>query len=239
MDQKTLLKEVERQKKIDATYFVTFEDFPYDDWKPARQRIEFMNLYAKGKSLLDIGCGFYPVTAEVKMPRKVGLDVSIKAAKKSWTEFTEFYFLDATKSSKEFLKEQLGTFDVIVASEFLEHIKNPGETIEKMAYLLNKNGRIILTMPNGRSIAGTVDKLRNHGKYNRFNLFHRTHVSLLKTQEWEKLFHKAGLTVEVFYFRPSDFIDHFPKEKWNFWKKICKIAPNYLAHQFFYVLRKV
>ncbi|MBI4919473.1 class I SAM-dependent methyltransferase [archaeon] len=238
MDRKLILKEADRQKKIDATFFVKFKDFPYNDWKPARQRIEFINKYAKGKSLLDIGCGFYPVTTEVKIPRKVGLDVSMKAARKSWTEFTEFYFLDLTQSSKEFLKKQLGTFDVIVASEFLEHIENPLDAIKKMAFLLNKNGRILLTMPNGSSIAGTIDKLRNHGTYNRFKLFHRTHVSFLKTQEWEELFYKAGLKIEVFDFRPSDFVDNFPKEKWNWWKKICALAPNYFAHQFFYVLKK-
>ncbi len=233
-----MIKEVERQKKINATYFATFEDFPYDDWKPARQRVEFMNKHALGKSLLDIGCGFYPVTAEVQMPRKVGLDVSIRAAKKSWKEFTEFHFLDITQTDKKFLKEHLGTFDTIVASEFLEHIEKPLETIKKMACLLNPKGKIILTIPSGTSIAGIIDKLRNKGEYNRFKLFHRTHVSLLKIEEWEELFNKAGLKITFFDFRPSDFVDHFPKEKWSWWKKICKLAPNYLGHQFFFVLEK-
>lgn len=223
---------------IHSRYFIDFKYYPYDDWKPSRQRINFINKFAKGNSLLDLGCGFYPVTAEFVAERKVGVDISVKAAEKSWKEFNEFHFLDPTQINKEILKNLLGTFDTIVASELLEHLENPEGIIKKMTYLLNDDGRILITVPNGSSIAGLIDKLFHNGRFHRFKLFHRTHINLLRTDQWEKIFENGGLEIEHFDFRPSDLIENFPKETSKIWKRICKIAPNLFGHQFFYVLCK-
>ena len=235
---KQITEEELKNITIYSKQFIDFKDYPYDDWKPAKQRINFVNEFAMGESLLDIGCGFYPVTAEVKAKRKIGVDISIKAAKKSWKEFNEFHFFDPTKIDKELLKQLLGTFDTIVASELLEHLEDPKDLVEKMEYLLNDNGRILITVPNGRSIAGFIDRALHNGKFHRFKLFHRTHVSLLKTKQWRNIFEDAGLVIEFFDFRPSDLIENFPKETTKIWKTFCKIAPNFFGHQFFYVLRK-
>jgi len=234
----SLEQELKRQIKGNPLYFNRFGDFPYDDWKPARQRVEFANKYAKGNSLLDIGCGYYPVTSEIRMKRKVGLDVSVKAALKSEKEFHEFYFLDIANTGKEVLKENLGTFDTVVAAELLEHLENPADVIEKIEHLLNPNGRALVTLPNGGSIAGIVDKMRNNGKYNRFKLYHRTHISLLKIKEWERLFKRAGLDVYLFDFRPSDIVEGFPSETMPGWKAFCSLFPDFLAHQFYFVIEK-
>ncbi len=227
-------------KKIskNSLYYNIFMNFPYDDWIPARQRYEFVNKYAKGKSLLDIGCGYYPISAEVKMPMKVGIDVSIKAARKSVKEFNQFYLLDISSIDKEILKKYLGNFDTIVASEILEHLEEPYSVIEKISYLLKKNGRILITVPNGNSIANKVDKLRNKGKSERFKIYHKSHVSLLSASEWIRLFDKADLEVEIFDIRPSDIVEGFPNEKTFMWKNICSINPELMAHQFFFVLKK-
>jgi len=226
------------QAKAEPAYFVRFENFPYDDWKPARQRYDFVNAHVKGNSLLDIGCGYYPITEEVNVERKVGIDVSRRAAEKAKKDFHQFYFIDITQTDKDLLRSQLGTFDTVVASEVLEHLENPGATIDKVAYLLNPRGRFIVTVPNGNSLAGNIDKLRNNGEYNRFKLYHRTHISLLKTQKWEALFKNAGLEVIAFDFRPSDLVEGFPRETTPGWKTFCRLAPNYFAHQYFYVLEK-
>ena len=234
----SLEQELKRQVKENPLYFNRFGDFPYDNWKPARQRVEFINKYAKGSSLLDIGCGYHPVTSEIRIKRKVGLDVSARAALKSEKEFNEFYFLDIANTGKEVLKENLGTFDTIVAAEFLEHLENPADVIEKIEYLLNPKGRALVTLPNGGSIAGMVDKLRNNGEYGRFKLYHKTHANLLKIGEWERLFKMAGLDVYLFDFRPSDVVEGFPKETMPGWKAFCSLFPDLLAHQFYFMLEK-
>ena len=234
----SLEQKLQRQVKGNPVYFNRFGDFPYDDWKPARQRVEFVNKYAKGSSRLDIGCGYYHVTSEISMKRKVGLDVSVRAALKSEEEFNEFYFLDIANTGKEVLKENLGTFDTIVAAEFLEHLENPADVIEKIEYLLNPEGRALVTLPNGGSIAGMMDKLRNNGKYSRFKLYHRTHASLLKIGEWERLFKRAGLDIYLFDFRPSDIVEGFPRETMPGWKAFCSLFPDFLAHQFYFILTK-
>ena len=172
------------------------------------------------------------------MFRKVGLDVSVKAARKSKKDFNEFYLIDITNVGTEFLKENLGAFDTIVASEILEHLTDPADVVRKIESLLNPNGKVLITVPNGYSLAMEMDRYLNNGELKKYKDYHKTHVSLLSTKEWEGIFDEAGLEVEVFDFRPTFLFGEFPNETTSGWKEICARAPDILAHQFFYVLKK-
>ena len=46
------------------------------------------------------------------------------------------------------IKNRYGTFDVIIAGELIEHLKNPGVFVEHCKSLLNNGGIFILTTPN-------------------------------------------------------------------------------------------
>ena len=221
--------------------YARYQQFPYEDWKPAPQRIEFIRSHAIGKTLVDIACGGHPVTEKVKILYKVGVDISPKAKEMARGKFHIFYPLDFEATPIEELQRILGKYDTVVASEFLEHTFNPQQTLEKLAALLNTGhnyARLLLTIPNGQSLAGKVDKLRNNGEWKRFDTFHKNHISLLPLEEWEKRFAEAGLKIKVFDFRPSDIIEGFPKETTPGWKLLCSLAPRYLAHQYFFVLEK-
>jgi 2-polyprenyl-3-methyl-5-hydroxy-6-metoxy-1,4-benzoquinol methylase len=233
--------EEERQRSQNPAFFAQFAHYVYDDWKPVRQRYDFVNSKAVGSSVLDVACGFYPVTSELPFARKVGIDVSQRAKEKAWKDLHEFYCLDVTQTSVDFLKTYIGTFDTIVASEFLEHLEKPQPTVAKMAALLNLGGRMLITVPSGRSIAGFVDRTRNYVagngfSYNRFKMFHRSHKSLLKVNEWREVFETAGLQVEDLDWRPSDIVEGIPEETTPYWKTLTRIAPDYLAHQYFFTL---
>lgn len=58
----------------------------------------------------------------------------------------------------EFLKAPYsdGVFDVIVATELLEHLKNPLPFIRKAHALLASNGVLFLTTPKGNGISGRL-----------------------------------------------------------------------------------
>jgi len=231
----------DEQPSSSLSAYQRYVQFPYEDWKPVRQRVEFVRRYATGRSLIDIACGGNPVTEEVKIPYKVGVDISPKAKELAKGKFHNFYQMDFEATPIEELEEKLGTYDTVVASEFLEHTFNPQETIEKLSALMNTENpyaKLLITIPNGESLAGKIDRLRNKGEWKRFKTFHRNHVSLLHLREWEKLFKQAGLEIKTFDFRPSDIVEGFPKETAPGWKSLCSALPEYLAHQYFWVLEK-
>lgn len=45
--------------------------------------------------------------------------------------------------------DDVGRFDVILATEIIEHLAHPDEFLHKLASLLKKDGTIVLTTPNG------------------------------------------------------------------------------------------
>jgi len=105
----------------------------------------------KGNQVLDIGCGVG--TLDFYMARKginvVGLDISkfaISVAKQSsillkLDEETEFYVSDFPKRK---IKDK---FDLIVASETLEHIPNDINCLKTMGDFLKNNGLILISVP--------------------------------------------------------------------------------------------
>ena len=46
------------------------------------------------------------------------------------------------------LAEKLGSFDVIVCGELIEHVANPGLMLENIRSFLNSRGYLIITTPN-------------------------------------------------------------------------------------------
>jgi glycosyltransferase involved in cell wall biosynthesis/2-polyprenyl-3-methyl-5-hydroxy-6-metoxy-1,4-benzoquinol methylase len=55
-------------------------------------------------------------------------------------------------------------FDVIVASEVLEHQKDPLAFLKELESLLNPNGLLLLSVPNGKSLEERIRKFTTHTK---------------------------------------------------------------------------
>jgi 2-polyprenyl-3-methyl-5-hydroxy-6-metoxy-1,4-benzoquinol methylase len=102
------------------------------------------------KEVLDIGCGngyflTVPLAARFQGIRFLGVDTdwgSIEQARSANT-LTNLEF-----SFPEEIREGRG-FDLIIASEVIEHVEDPGKFIEYLKGRLNPGGRIFLSMPNG------------------------------------------------------------------------------------------
>jgi len=105
---------------------------------------------ARPQSVLDIGCGSgqlvtIPLAAKYPAVNFVGADSdrkSIEAARRC----------PATRNVRFLMAEELGAnerYDLIIASEVIEHVETPKEFLEDLGRRLKPDGRIILTLPNG------------------------------------------------------------------------------------------
>ncbi|WP_299798858.1 class I SAM-dependent methyltransferase [uncultured Maribacter sp.] len=109
-------------------------------------KVKLINEYTiEEKKLLDIGCGTgeFLISAKNKNWETVGVELNDIARKKAIDKKLEiFKSLDDLNDPK---------FDVITLWHVLEHLPDLDKQINKIASLLNKNGTLIIAVPNYKS----------------------------------------------------------------------------------------
>lgn len=100
--------------------------------------------------VLDVGCGTgvnltAPLAARFPGSLFVGMDsdeASIAYAARNNPHANARYVREADAAA-------LGTFDLVIASEVIEHVEDPDAFLDALNARLNAGGRIVLTLPNG------------------------------------------------------------------------------------------
>jgi 2-polyprenyl-3-methyl-5-hydroxy-6-metoxy-1,4-benzoquinol methylase len=114
------------------------------------KKFRMVRKVAKGKKLLDIGCGtgYFPAYMKRKGYEAVGVEVDEKAR-----NFASKEFGLTVHSPDEFLNNGLGQkFDVITLWHVLEHLDDFNNYIEKMLEHLEKDGSLVIALPNCSSL---------------------------------------------------------------------------------------
>lgn len=189
----------------------------FDQWVGKLQTIKAMEL-ARGRSILDIGCGvgqFTPMFL-TKFKKVVGLDPSeefLKVARKAKNKVKYIVGWGETFDSKE-------KFDTITMNMLLEHVDDPVALLKNCKKNLAKGGRILVQVPNANSVTrrlgvlmGVINSI-NHISDKEKNYFGHQRTYTLSTLVADCK--KAGLKVVEkggFLFKP------LPNETLG---KICK-----------------
>jgi 2-polyprenyl-6-hydroxyphenyl methylase/3-demethylubiquinone-9 3-methyltransferase len=97
--------------------------------------------------------------------------------------------------------EKIGLFDVILATEIIEHVAHPDDFLKKLASLLAKDGTIVLTTPNGGYFRNKLPRFSDcpdPSVYEsvQFRPNADGHIFLLHMDEMIALAGKAGLEVQ-------------------------------------------
>jgi 2-polyprenyl-3-methyl-5-hydroxy-6-metoxy-1,4-benzoquinol methylase len=106
-------------------------------------------IFSKGQTIADVGCGtghlLQYLKKEFGFSKATGMDFSSEAiivAKKKFPHF-DFFEYDIYKKWDE-------KFDLIFCTEVLEHLMHPEEALANLVSMMNENGRLVITVPNGR-----------------------------------------------------------------------------------------
>jgi alcohol dehydrogenase YqhD (iron-dependent ADH family)/2-polyprenyl-3-methyl-5-hydroxy-6-metoxy-1,4-benzoquinol methylase len=113
-----------------------------------RSKFKLVKTYSKGKSILDIGCGTGEFLDFCKKQGFICTGVEPSAKARAYAETT--FGLDI---KPDFLTgiDQSSRFDCITLWHVLEHIYQLGETMKKLSEVLNKDGILIVAVPNSNS----------------------------------------------------------------------------------------
>jgi 2-polyprenyl-3-methyl-5-hydroxy-6-metoxy-1,4-benzoquinol methylase len=175
------------KKDYDSVYFNTLaEKLPFEK-KFNEHKISLIRNIKPSGNILEIGCGRGKLLKGLEKYYSVsGSDISSSAIKEAGRLLgkSRVKVLDLEK------QELSGKYDLVLAFDVFEHLKNPAACLKKIKKVLKKNGILIFSVPNNYGLFGKMMTTY-------FNFIDRTHVSTLKRKEWVSLFEKEGFNLEI------------------------------------------
>ncbi len=140
------------------------------------------------RSILEVGCGNAQRLARLRgawqpSPRVVGADLSISPELRRFAteQAVELVEANVDESLEVFDGE---SFDVIIMSQLIEHLRDPARALRRLRSILSEQGRLIIETPNRGGLDYELFKQRYWGGYHlprHFHLF--TRESLRRTIE--------------------------------------------------------
>ena len=146
-------------------------------WNCSRRDFIYKLIHAnktdKGIKILDIGCstgilieGLFKLTsAEI-----FGIDVSDNAIKAC----RERGLINTRVMNGEKLDFENSTFDIVIASDCLEHIKDDQKALKEWYRVLKNQGKLIIFVPAFNALWSELDNLNLH-----FRRYHRNELRLM------------------------------------------------------------
>jgi|CXWL01.1.fsa_nt_gi SAM-dependent methyltransferase len=132
-------------------------DLEWNGWKAAAVAFEGVRRYGQisrrvaalaPDRMLDVGCGDGRLAREIKhvLPRVVvhGCDLSVAALNRA-EGLDRRYAVDLNVDR---LPEPDGSLDLVVASEVIEHVIDPGRAVAEFHRVLRPGGHVLITVPN-------------------------------------------------------------------------------------------
>lgn len=194
---------------------------------------------------LDLGCGRGRVTVLLASLgyEMIGIDIdknNIKEAEKLKISPNNPIFLIG---DAENFKPEPRTFDFVVCSEVLEHLKNPEKVLRLIKESLKEKGILILTIPNGYGPYSLIfDHLRTKVLFKIFpKIKPSSHFNFFSFVRINNLLKKQGF--KILRTQNSNFLSffNFAKKSKFFTYLDCKLAdklPHFFASGFYILAQK-
>lgn len=149
--------------------------------------------YARG---LDVGCSEGHVGAALMDDQVVttfdGIEYVDAAAEVAREQYDRVW-IGAVEDC--LASDFLGTYDLIICADILEHLVDPWTVLRDLASHLAENGRIVISIPNIRFAPVLLNLARGRFEYQDSGVMDRTHLRFFTRRSLVPLVEQAGLRV--------------------------------------------
>jgi methionine biosynthesis protein MetW len=160
-----------------------------------------------GARVLDVGCatGYLAAELAARGCTVVGVEADPAAAAAATTSgaCAEVVTGDVEAGACQEALAARAPFDVVVAGDVLEHLRDPWAALAFLAGLLAPGGRAVVSVPNIAHWTGRRALLRGRFPYAEHGLFDRTHLRFFTRPGARELVASAGLRLVAERFAPA------------------------------------
>lgn len=209
-----------------------------------------INWVEPGRKILEIGCaqGFMSEQLVKKDCSVTGIEINQAAAKKA-KRYCQKVIVGDVEDLRTTAQLEGEKFEIILLSGVLEHLKGPEIVLKRLVKFLDKEGRVIISVPNVAFLTTRLELLLGRFEYTDWGQLDKTHLRFFTQDSILKMVKNCGLEVEK-----MDYIANFTQlplymqtlypllgtRKW--WRrlehKITGLWPRGLALQFLLFCRK-
>ncbi len=201
---------------------------------PFSSHTKIINLVERGKTVLDVGCskGFLAEELKKKGCTITGVDNNREDLREAGKYYDRTFLLDIENDAIK------GKYDIIILGDILEHLSEPEKVLKNIIKSLNKEGYIILSVPNIANIYARLKLLFGNFDYEEKGIFDKTHLRFFTIKSFNKLIREAGYSVIKFDSTPIPIYLSFPNVSKSLLKPfyyllniLNKLYPRMFAYQ--------
>lgn len=174
-------------------------DAEFDPEAPNDARALALRLIGGNKRVLEFGCSTGRITeALVERGCQVtGIEIDPEAAKRARDHADEVLVLDLDYDDFE-AKLAGQEWEVALFGDVIEHLRDPLRVLRKVRQLLDRQGTVVLSVPNIAHADVRLALLKGQFPYGPYGLLDRTHLRFFTFDTITKLLNDAGyLAVET------------------------------------------
>lgn len=152
-------------------------------------------LIPDGSTVLDVGCSsgnFGAALQTLKSCTVVGIDINSQDVALAREKLSAAYVIDVTVPEA---LDELGTFDVIVVADVLEHLIDPRSALRSLRERLTDDGIVVFSIPHMGHMSVRLDMLEGRFPYTDLGLLDRTHLHFYDRVEVHDVFARAGFSI--------------------------------------------
>lgn len=163
-----------------------------------------LDMVEPNKKVLDVACasGYLFPFLKQKGCSVVGIDSNIEYVKEA-QKHGEAYLIDITN-------EVVGKHDVIILGDILEHLSSPDKVLVSLRENLNKDGYIIISIPNIVNIYPRLKILFGNFDYEKKGIFDETHLRFFTRKSLKEMIKDTGYKIEKLEYTPIPIYVRFP-----------------------------
>ena len=151
---------------------------------------------AKSRAILEIGCGDGSTGAyaksQAKCTRYVGIELSSNAAQLAERLLDKVYVANVETFD---VPERPESFDVLIASEVLEHLVDPWRVLKRLNTLLRPGATVFASSPNAAHYTMIRMLLAGRWDLTESGRMDRTHLRWFTPQSYARMFRDCGFDV--------------------------------------------
>lgn len=159
-----------------------------------------VRLAGMDKRVLELGC-YSGHMSKILVDRGcevVGLEMDAEAAAVARKVCTQVYEVDLDDDEWVALLKDQPKFDVVIAADVLEHLRDPGKCLSRVRTLMAENATLIVSTPNIAHGGVIASLMQGSFQYRDTGLLDRTHVHFFTEQSLRDILKEQGFVVGHF-----------------------------------------